>query len=181
MIAREGRRTARVAGTREEGFTLAELTIVIVVVSIAALFFSGMFVEGVRTYEFVGVEKELLQEARYAEQRMERELMSAAGANPWRRLRPASVEFVSRDSSLVEIGWDGARGGSILLKRDGLARPLAEHVDSFAIGYHGADGSRVAPRGNRSAADVRRVTLFLRLARGGHSVDAVGAATLRVR
>jgi prepilin-type N-terminal cleavage/methylation domain-containing protein len=181
MIARERYATPPASAAREGGFTLAELTIVIVVVSIAALFFSGMFVEAVRTYEFVSVEKELLQEARYAEQRMERELMGAAGAAPWRRLRPTSVEFVSRDSSLVEIAWDGARGGSLFLKRDGVGQPLAENVDSFAIRYHGAGGVRAAAAKNRAATDVRRVTLFLRLARGGHSVDAVGAATLRVR
>jgi len=164
----------------EAGFTLAELTIVIVVVSIAALFFSGMFAEAVRTYEFVGNEKTLLQEARYAEQRVERELMGAAGASPWLRLHPTSVAFRSRDSSLVEIGWNGVRGGALVLRRNGVAHPLAEHVDSFALNYYRGDG---APAGlssaARAASAVRRVSLFLRLAHDGHAVDAVGAATLR--
>ena len=164
----------------QAGFTLAELTIVIVVVSIAALFFSGMFAEAVRTYEFIDVEKALLQEARYAEERMERELMGVAGSSGWVRLHPTSVAFRSRDSSTVEIGWNGVRGGPLMLRRNGLAQPLAEHVDSFALTYHRGDG---APAGLESgplaASAVRRVHLFLRLERDGHAVDAVGAATLR--
>ena len=164
----------------EAGFTLAELTIVIVVVSIAALFFSGMFVEAVRTYEFIGDEKELLQEARYAEQRVERELMSVPGASAWLRLHRTSIAFRDRDSSLVEIGWNGVRGGALVLRRDGIGQPLAEHVDSFALSYHQGNGALAEPAADsRAASSVRRVSMFLRLARGGHAVDAVGAATLR--
>lgn len=165
---------------REGGFTLAELTIVIVVVSIAALFFSGMFVEAVRTYEFIDDEKALLQEARYAEQRLERELMTAAGASAWLRLHRTSIAFRSRDSSLVEIGWDGVRGGALVLRRNGIGRPVAEHVDSFALSYYGSDGTPAGvSSGAPAAPSVRRVSLFLRLSRDGHAVDAVGAAALR--
>ena len=39
------------------GFTLAEVTIVIVVVSVAAFVFTGMFLEAIRSYQFEDAEK----------------------------------------------------------------------------------------------------------------------------
>jgi prepilin-type N-terminal cleavage/methylation domain-containing protein len=71
--------------TREsgaEGFTLTELLIVIVVTSIAGLVLSGVLSEAVRTYAFVDVEKDLVQESRYAKERMTREVMAAPRRDP---------------------------------------------------------------------------------------------------
>jgi Tfp pilus assembly protein FimT len=44
----------------ESGVSLAELTIVIVVVSIAAFVFTGMFIEAVKSYQFIDTEKGML-------------------------------------------------------------------------------------------------------------------------
>ena len=48
--------------------------IVIVIASVAALAFSAMFLEAVKTYQFMDAEKGMLEDSRYAEERVTREL-----------------------------------------------------------------------------------------------------------
>jgi prepilin-type N-terminal cleavage/methylation domain-containing protein len=163
----------------QTGFTLVELVLVTVVVSTAALVFSAMVAEAVRSYRFVDVEKDLLQEARYAEERMTREIAGVPA--PGRVLAATShaLRFVAADSSVIAFSWDGRRGGDLLYTRNGVASPLAGGVDSLAFQYRRADGALALPVIAPAATDIRRVTFFLRLARGDQSVDAIGAAFLR--
>ncbi len=163
----------------ESGFTLAELTIVITVVSIAALVFTSMFAEAVRSYRFIDAEKDLLQESRYAEERITRELGRARGSSAVIAATPHGFTFVDRDSAVVGFHWNGAKGGDLVYTKDGVGRPLAGAVDSLAFRYWRTDGSPAVPIVAPSATDVRRVTVFLRLRRGDQSVDAEGAAFLR--
>lgn len=164
----------------DAGFTLAELTIVIVVVSIAALVFAFTFTEAVRTYRFISVEKELAQESRYAEERIMRELRRARGPAAIRTASPRAVAFVDVDSATVGISWSGVRGDDLVYSKRGVSRTLAGEVDSLAFGYWRADGTEAIPIVAPAATDVHRVTVFLRLARDGQSVSATGAALLRL-
>jgi len=159
----------------QQGFTLVELLIVIVVVSIAGLVLSGVLREAVRTYAFVDVEKELVQESRYAKERMTREVMGAARGGI-RAAGPRSITVVDADSAAVTFAWDGIRGSDLVCVRDGTRAPLASNVDSLAFAYFDGKGQML-----RSAdpASLRRVSIYLRLVRDGHEVSGVGSAFLR--
>ena len=161
----------------EAGFTLAELLIVIVVVSIAGLVLSGVLREAVRTYQFVDVEKDLLQETRYAKERMTREVMQVSARSGVRAAGPRSITLVDADSSVVTFAWNGVRGSDLVCVRDGEPAPLASSVDSLAFVYY--DDAGRALLGADLGARLRRVSIFLRLARDGHEVCGVGSAFLR--
>jgi prepilin-type N-terminal cleavage/methylation domain-containing protein len=158
------------------GFTLTELLIVIVVTSIAGLVLSGVLSEAVRTYAFVDVEKELVQESRYAKERMTREVMGTPRGGI-REAGPRSITVVDADSAVVTFAWDGVRGSDLVCVRDGSRAPLASHVDSLAFAYF--DGSGRPLHSTESLGRLHRVSIYLRLARDGHEVQGVGSAFLR--
>jgi prepilin-type N-terminal cleavage/methylation domain-containing protein len=173
------------------GFTLTELTIVIVLVSVTSLALSGMFAEAVRSYQFVDVEKTLLQEARYAEERILREL-GRVDRTGLREADPRAVGFVDRDSAAVAFSWSGVKGDPLVYSRNGVERSLAGGVDSLGFAYWRGDGSPAISASGAAASEIRRVTVFLRLRRptlagaellanDTQSVDAMGGVLLRSR
>jgi prepilin-type N-terminal cleavage/methylation domain-containing protein len=167
------------ARERSTGFTLVELTIVIVVVSIAGLFLAGVFREAVSAYRFVDVEADLLQEARYAVERSTREFRRLRDANSVTAASLRTYSFTDRDAVPVSLSWNGTPGSDLLYSRNGVTQTLASNVDSLAFGYWKANGAVAAPILAPAATDIARITLYLRLARGGQNVAAMGAAALR--
>jgi len=167
------------AERREAGFSLAELVIVIVVVSVAAMVFSKMFLEAVRSYQFIDVEKETLQEARYAQERMTREFRRVRDKVSITTATASNFSFVDRDAATISITWDGVKGHDLIYTRNGTARVLASGVDSLAFGYWRSDGTAAAPVVAPSATDIWRVTAFLRLAKSGQTVSTATAALVR--
>jgi len=162
------------------GFTLAELTIVIVVVSIAALVFASLFLEAVRAFQFVDAEDGLLQETRYAADRITREMMQVGRGSGIREASPEAISYVDADSIPVRISWSGTRGSDLLYTRAGSSRALASHVDSLAFGYFGRNGNRLLPENAAvRPAGIGRVTVYVRLSRDGHAVACSGSAFLR--
>jgi prepilin-type N-terminal cleavage/methylation domain-containing protein len=164
---------------RERGFTLIELVIVIVVVSVAALVFSRMFIEAVRSYEWVDVEKEKLQEARYAQERMTREFRRVRDNVSINAATATTFTFVDRDVATISISWNGVKGADLIYTKNGTAHVLASGVDSLAFAYWKKDGTAAAPVLSPSATDIWRVTTYLRLDKAGHTVETVGAAHVR--
>lgn len=163
----------------EGGFTLAEVVIVIVVVSIAALLFSGMFLEAVRSYQFVDAEKGMLQEARYAEERISRELRRVRGNTDVTVATARAITFVDRDAATVGFSWSGVKGDPLLYTKNGSSQTLASGVDSLAFAYWKSDGTAAAPIVAPAPTDIWRVSVHLRLAKGSQSVSAVTAAFVR--
>lgn len=163
----------------DAGFTLVELTLVIVVVSAAGLIFTGMFLEAVRSYEFVASEKEMVQEARYAEERIVRELRGVRGSRFVTQATPRALAFVDRDSAAVGFSWTGVKGDPLVYTRNGSAQTLAEGVDSLAFAYWRADGGPAAPRVAPAPTDIWRVSVILRLAKGSHSVSTTAGTFMR--
>lgn len=176
LLTGAGRARARPG---EAGFTLAELAIVIVVASLAAFLFAGTFIEAVRSYEFLDTEKGMLQEARYAEERIGRELLRVGGGSSITRATARSFAFVDRDSATVAFSWTGDKGDPLVYVRNGTAHTLATGVDSLAFAYWRSDGTPAAPVVAPAATDIWRVSVHLRLAKGAQSVSAVTAAFLR--
>jgi prepilin-type N-terminal cleavage/methylation domain-containing protein len=161
------------------GFTLPELTIVIVVVSIAAMVFSKMFLEAVRSYEFIDVEKTTLQEARYAQERMGRELKRVRDNTSITAATATTFTFVDRDAATISISWNGVKGADLIYTRNGTARVLASGVDSLAFGYWKTNGAAATPILSPSATDIWRVTTYLRLAKSGQTVATSSATFVR--
>jgi len=60
-----------------------------------------------------------------------------------------------------------------------VPQTLAAGVDSLAFSYYKEDGTAAAPVVAPSSTDIRRVAVYLRLARGGQSIATLGAAALR--
>jgi prepilin-type N-terminal cleavage/methylation domain-containing protein len=161
------------------GFTLMELTIVIVILGVSGTVFALAFRESMRAYELIEAETELLQQARYAEERITRHVLRAP-AGGIRAASARSITLLDPDSSSIRIAWSGVKGADLVLTRAGVSAPLASHVDSMAFTYHGGDGKPLAPDPVIDPARLRRVSVFLRLAEGGHAVAAAGSAALRV-
>ncbi len=164
---------------RDAGFTLAELLIVIVVVSVAAITFSSMFLEASRSYQYIDVQKGMLQEARYAEERIMRELKRIRDNTSVTTATPTTFTFIDRSGSTVGFSWSGVSGADMLYTKDGVSRTLASGVDSLAFGYWRNDGTAAAPRVAPSATDIWRVTVYLRLVKGTQRIETMAAAFLR--
>ena len=165
---------------RAEGFTLVELAIVVVVISIAGLLLAGMFREAVGTYRFVDVQSDLLQQARYAEERVSRECRRVRDRASVTRAAARTFEFVDRDAVPIAVSWNGTKGADLVFTRNGTAQTLAAGVDSLAFSYFKEDGTAAAPIVSPSATDIRRVSVYLRLAKGGQVVATLGATALRL-
>jgi prepilin-type N-terminal cleavage/methylation domain-containing protein len=180
---RPGTGSARVRARGETsgmaGFTLIELVIVIVVISIAGLLLAGTFREAIGTYRFVDVEADLLQQARFAEERIERELRRLRDRSSVTTASATTLAFVDRDAVPIIVSWNGTKGADLVYSKNGVAQPLAAGVDSLAFSYFKEDGTSAAPVVAPSETDIRRVAVYLRLARGGQSISTLGAAALR--
>ena len=174
-------RALRSAGPRHAsaGFTLVELVIVIVVISVAGIAFVSMFSEAIRTYEFVDAEKDMLQEARYAEERIARELKRVRDNTSITRATATTLTFVDRGGATQGFSWSGVSGAALLHTKDGVSRALASGVDSLAFRYWKSDGSPATPVVAPSVTDIWRVTVHLRLVKGTQKVETLGAAFVR--
>lgn len=162
------------------GFTLVELLIVIVVVSVVGVAFVSMFAEGIRTYEVVDAGKDMLQEGRYAEERIARELRRVRDNASITVANATTFTFVDRGGTTQSFSWSGVPGAALLHTRNGVSRTLAGGVDSLAFGYWRSDGSAAKPVVAPSATDIWRVSVYLRLVKGTQKVETTGAAFLRV-
>ena len=163
----------------DSGFTIPELVIVIVVVSIVAVTFSAMFIEAVKTYQFLDTEKDLLQEARYAKERIARELKRVKGNTSITSANGTTLTFVDRDNATVSFSWSGISGANLLYTKSGSSQTLAKGVDSLAFQYWKQDGTTAAPVVAPSATDIWRVTIYMRLIKGSQTVSSFGAAFVR--
>ena len=164
---------------RDAGFTLAELLIVIVIVSVAAIMFSSMFLEASRSYQYIDAQKGMLQEARYAEERITRELKRLRDNTSVTSAAPTTFTFIDRTGATESLSWSGVSGADLLYTKNGVSRTLASGVDSLAFAYWKNDGTRAAPRVAPSVTDIWRVTVYLRLVKGTQKIETMAAAFLR--
>ena len=161
------------------GFTLAELLIVIVVASVAAVTFSAMFIEAVKTYQFMDAEKTMLEDARYAEERVTRELKRVRDNTSIATANATTLTFTDRSNATVSFSWSGVSGADLLYTKAGSSQVLAKGVDSLAFQYWTKNGAAATPILSPSATDIWRVTIYMRLIKGSQTVASFGAAFVR--
>ncbi|HYQ95622.1 MAG TPA: prepilin-type N-terminal cleavage/methylation domain-containing protein [Candidatus Eisenbacteria bacterium] len=161
------------------GFTLPELLIVIVVASVVALAFSAMFIEAVKTYQFMDAEKDMLEDARYAEERVARELKRVRDNTSINTAAATTLTFVDRGSATVSFSWSGVSGADLFYTKNGSSQTLAKGVDSLAFRYWKQDGTAAVPVVSPSATDIWRVTIYMRLVKGSQTVASFGSVFVR--
>ena len=164
---------------RTSGFTLPELLIVIVVASIVAIAFSAMFIEAVKTYQFMDAEKDMLEDARYAEERVARELKRVRDNTSINTAAATTLTFVDRGSDTVSFSWSGVSGADLFYTKNGSSQTLAKGVDSLAFRYWKQDGTAAVPIVSPSATDIWRVTIYMRLVKGSQTVASFGSVFVR--
>jgi len=164
---------------RAPGFTLPELLIVIVVASVVAVAFSAMFIEAVKTYQFMDAEKGMLEDARYAEERVARELKRVKDNTSISAANATTLTFVDRGNATVSFSWSGVSGADLLYTKSGSSQTLARGVDSLAFQYWKQDGTAAAPVVSPSATDIWRVTIYMRLIKGSQTVASFGSVFVR--
>jgi prepilin-type N-terminal cleavage/methylation domain-containing protein len=163
----------------QAGFTLPELLIVIVVASVVALAFSVMFLEAVKTYQFMDAEKDMLEDARYAEERVARELKRVRDNTSINAAGNTTLTFVDRANATITFSWSGVSGADLLYTKNGSSQTLAKGVDSLAFRYWKQDGSAAVPVVSPSATDIWRVTIYMRLVKGSQTVASFGSVFVR--
>jgi prepilin-type N-terminal cleavage/methylation domain-containing protein len=164
---------------RAPGFTLPELLIVIVVGSVAAVAFSAMFLEAIKTYQFMDAEKTMLQDSRYAEERVSRELKRVRDNTSISAASATTLTFTDRSNATVSFSWSGVSGADLLYTKSGSSQVLAKGVDSLAFQYWKQDGTAATPVLSPSATDIWRVTIYMRLIKGSQTVASFGSVFVR--
>lgn len=164
---------------RAPGFTLPELLIVIVVGAVVALALSAMFIEAVKTYQFMDAEKGMLQDARYAEERVARELKRVKDNTSISAASPTTLTFVDRGNATVSFSWSGVSGADLLYTKSGSSQTLARGVDSLAFQYWKQNGTAATPVLAPSPTDIWRVSIYMRLIKGTQTVASFGSVFVR--
>lgn len=164
---------------RDLGFTLPELLIVIVIASVIAIAFSSMFIQAVKTYQFMDAEKDMLADTRYAEERVTRELKRVKNNTSINAASATTLTFVDRGNATVSFSWSGVSGADLLYTKSGVSQTLAKGVDSLAFQYWKQSGAAATPIVSPSATDIWRVTIYMRLIKGSQTVASFGSAFVR--
>jgi len=133
----------------------------------------------VKTYQFIDAEKDMLQDARYAEERIAREIKRVKDNTSVTSASATSLSFVDRDDATVSFSWSGVSGANLLYTKGGSSQALARGVDSLAFQYWKEDGTPAAPVVAPSPTDIWRVTVFMRLIKGSQTVSSFGATFMR--
>lgn len=152
--------TAKLRRQRVSGFTLIELILVTVLLGIIASAGTSMFADSFRTARMVGEGLGSADQARYALERLAREirqvnydtLAETYSITSTLTSPTTSMVFTNSDSQTVTIGLSG---GNLTLGY-GSASVLCGNVSSFSISYLKLDNTSAT-----STTDVRFVDLQL--------------------
>ncbi len=162
--------TARRHRPGRAGVTLVELVISIVLVTIVSGLLAVTLREGFAVYAAAQGRKAALQEGRAVLLRAEREVRQIRDRGALLAAGPRLVTLRTVADSTVGLSWTGSPGAPLLYARNGRPYVLCAGVDSFALAYTRGDGAPAAPLVAPDSTDVRYLTLYLRLSRGGQKV-----------
>jgi prepilin-type N-terminal cleavage/methylation domain-containing protein len=152
---------------RVEGFTLAELIMVIVILGILAVFVGPVVYNAIRSYDAVQKSTNTNAKLRYAMERIAREMrdirrqVTDAAALDVPSMTASSMAFVKTDGTRVDL--NGA-GNVVNLAYTGVAGMLIDQVQagSFSLAYFEQGGSTIAA----TASSLAFVQVSMTLADG---------------
>lgn len=131
-------------GQRSRGFTLVELIMVIVLLGILATVGSNMLSDSFTTTRIVNDSKSVEAEARYALDRLVREIRQVRRTGSAYSVSAASssvLQFIKSDGSTVRINYDATAKTVQLDYASTSATTLVRDVSSFGLTYYGIDNT----------------------------------------
>jgi prepilin-type N-terminal cleavage/methylation domain-containing protein len=165
---------------RQHGFTLVELTLVIVLLGILSTVGVNMISDSYTTTQIINNGNANTSTARYAMERMSREMRQVAidGATKEFIITTASstqMSFTKANFSTQESVTIHSNGSALLLSNSalGVEANLAEHVSLFTLTYFDADMATPPARNGL----IRFVEIKLTLSDPGHA-EPVALQTL---
>ena len=148
------------------GFSLIELVVSIVVLGLLAAVTAPIFSSTLRGYVESDAHLATLSKARYATERIARELRevnynSGTGSYAFAAMGPNSMTFTKQDGTTVSLGVAGSNL-SLGYTPPGVTAPLTDELSALSFTYLTATGAAGA-----SAATVASVDVSLTLASHG--------------
>ncbi|MFP5349617.1 MAG: type II secretion system protein [Gammaproteobacteria bacterium] len=146
---------------RARGFTLVEMVMVIIILSVLGALTAPMMLKGMEAYEGTHRSLRTLDKLRYATERLAREIRETdlnAGAYVISMATAPPLTFTKTDGVLVTV----SSGGSNLnlgYSTPAVSEVLTDELSSVAFAYFDADGSAAAV----TARSVRYVEITLTL------------------
>jgi len=152
----------RILEPRSKGFTLIEMIVVIVILSIAAGITIKFLVDSLKVYTMTVNQKTLLDEGKFALERMCRDIRDAQSISvPTTGSSGSSITFVRTNGTAYDSALDAITfsvPATTLIKSKtpsyagGATPALAEHVTGFTV-----------TRGQSTTSDLNQITLTLNL------------------
>lgn len=138
---------------RQSGFTLIELSAVIVVVGLLAGFTARMLTSGVDTYGYIRDRQEALASGRLALQRIVKEVRQTSQPGAIYTATADSIRFIKTNNESVQLRLGNQR---VLLN----GQPLVDQVTQFRMTYFDTGGRLLDPP-IANTAKIWRIRLTL--------------------
>lgn len=148
---------------REQGFTLIEMVLVIVLLGIIGAALTVSFGPGIQTYVGVDLRKEALQNARTALQRVINETREARTFSACAPCSPANtLAFTDIENTAITFAWSGTAQDPLTRNGDNLA----SNVDDFTVTFYEQDGTEP-----EDETEIWRIRVDLKVRVGDQTVD----------
>ena len=154
----QGRRPGRAFG-----FTMIELVVAIVLVTIFSVFLGRLLLSGVDAFSFAKERKTALRTARIALLELARDVRQIKDRSSIGFAGSDSLAFTTVADEIVRYGWNGSR-----LSRNGV--PVARNVEAFSFGYYKEDGTPLTTPVTDTEA-IRVIDVHLTIQVGGQQVE----------
>jgi type II secretory pathway component PulJ len=169
---------------REEGFSLVEMMVTILIMIIVLFALYSIFDMSIKTYSFGNSKAEAMENARLGMDKMEREIRQAyafdkANGNPqlFQTWDENQIEFgndlngstvvecpnLNGDCEIISYTLDGVTG-SLMRTSGGAPRPVVENVEDVEFRYFQGNGTtEVLPGGNETVVGMVRIVVDVRV------------------
>lgn len=156
--------TRRLTRLGEAGFSLVELIIVVVILSILSIGFGRFMAKSVEGWTWTEDQADNSATARLALDRVAREVSAMPQpATSVSTMTATTLSFTGSDGSARSFSWSGTPGAPLTFSLAGTGHPLVEAADSVAFSYLDSAGNSTA-----AAATLWRVVVTVVTGNGAH-------------